>query len=190
LGPPASVNELRYGFVAGLPASFSESPPVGEYMKIAAEVANENVETPLATQPTTWWNGHVAKGKEGIAYVLRQARVLTLLMKHPRASWASRAIAVGTVSYILSPIQLIPTFIPVIGQLDDLFVLFVGMKLIRRLTPAEVLADCARRAESPLFRTRTAAELKGDAPVDAAVVTHRLSLTQEPQYEHPSACTR
>jgi uncharacterized membrane protein YkvA (DUF1232 family) len=135
-------------------------------LTMAEEVKNTNEKTPSAAERTSWWNRHVAKGKEGIAFVLMQARVLTLLMKHPRASWASRAIALCTVSYLLSPIQLIPTFIPVIGQLDDLFVLLVGMKLIRRLTPDEVLADCQRRAESPLFRNRTTTEVTSDAPAE------------------------
>jgi uncharacterized membrane protein YkvA (DUF1232 family) len=49
--------------------------------------------------------------------------------------------------YIFSPVQLIPTFIPVIGQLDDLAVLWLGMRYLRRFAPAHVLAQCEAQAE-------------------------------------------
>jgi uncharacterized membrane protein YkvA (DUF1232 family) len=53
------------------------------------------------------------------------------------------------VAYLLSPIQLIPTFIPVVGQMDDLLVLFVGMKLVHKLTPAAILEECEAKSGSP-----------------------------------------
>lgn len=49
--------------------------------------------------------------------------------------------------YLFSPIQLIPNFIPVIGQSDDLVVLIAGMKLLRILTPRPVVAECEYEAE-------------------------------------------
>jgi uncharacterized membrane protein YkvA (DUF1232 family) len=58
------------------------------------------------------------------------------------------------VSYLLSPVQLIPTFIPVIGQLDDIVVLLIGMKLLRRLTPCDVIAECEERAKTLTFFRR------------------------------------
>ncbi len=51
--------------------------------------------------------------------------------------------------YLLSPIQVIPTFIPVIGQLDDLFVLLVGMKLVRKLTPMDIVQECESSGGRP-----------------------------------------
>jgi uncharacterized membrane protein YkvA (DUF1232 family) len=63
----------------------------------------------------------------------------------------SKLVAACALGYILSPIQLIPTFIPVIGHLDDLFVLWLGTKLLQRFTPTGVLAECeARNANSAL----------------------------------------
>jgi uncharacterized membrane protein YkvA (DUF1232 family) len=67
-------------------------------------------------------------------------------LKHPRAPRSVRFIAGCAVAYIFSPVQLIPTFIPVIGQLDDLLVLFLGMKLVRKWTPAGILAECEARS--------------------------------------------
>jgi uncharacterized membrane protein YkvA (DUF1232 family) len=105
-----------------------------------------------------WWELRLTKGRQSLAYVLRQAWTLTLLLRHPRVPWISRFVAGCTVSYLLSPIQLIPTFIPVIGQLDDLFVLYVGMKLIRRLTPSEILTECEAQAAASSFAGRLGGE--------------------------------
>ena len=113
----------------------------------------------VATTGARWrsarWSASFAQSKAWLASALTHICVLTLLMKHRRAPWTSRAVAVFTVSYLLSPIQLIPTFLPVIGQLDDLFVLFVGMKMIRRFTPSEILTECEQRAASSVFRKRS-----------------------------------
>jgi uncharacterized membrane protein YkvA (DUF1232 family) len=119
-----------------------------------SEIANPVLGEVSENKRKAWLDARVAKGKEGIAVVVRQGRLLALLLKHPQAPWSARVVAGFTVSYLLSPIQLIPTFVPVIGQLDDLFVLFVGMKLIRRLTPDEVLAECEQRAGSSTLRRR------------------------------------
>ena len=55
-------------------------------------------------------------------------------------------VAASTVAYLFSPVQLIPSFIPVIGLLDDFAVLWVGLKLVRRLAPADVIRDSWERA--------------------------------------------
>jgi uncharacterized membrane protein YkvA (DUF1232 family) len=49
---------------------------------------------------------------------------------------------------VLSPIQLIPNFIPVIGTLDDVLVLFLGIKLLQRITPPDVLTECRELADA------------------------------------------
>ena len=116
------------------------------------EVANPALDADYANEQKHWWDARLTKGRQSLAIVLTQAWTLTLLLKHPRVPWTSRFVAGCTVSYLLSPIQLIPTFIPVIGQLDDLFVMFVGMKLIRRLTPRGILVECETSASSIFAR--------------------------------------
>lgn len=79
-----------------------------------------------------------------------EARVLYFVFKDPRTRWYSRLVAACSVGYFFSPIQLIPNFIPVIGFADDLVVLLLGAKLIRKITPPDLLAECrelARLAE-------------------------------------------
>jgi uncharacterized membrane protein YkvA (DUF1232 family) len=89
------------------------------------------------------------KRKRDLESIVRQVRVLTLVLKHPKAPWYAKAIAGCAVAYLVSPVQLLPTFIPVIGQLDDLFVLFVGMKLLRKLTPPAILDECVAKSRFP-----------------------------------------
>ena len=93
-----------------------------------------------------------SKCSEGMRFLVRQTHAMTLVICHPAVPLYAKVVAACSVGYLLSPIQLIPTFIPVIGQLDDLAVLFVGMKLLRFLTPNDLLEECvAQAASSALF---------------------------------------
>ncbi len=64
--------------------------------------------------------------------------------------WYTKALAICVVGYALSPIDLIPDFIPVVGYLDDLILVPLGLALVLRLTPRPVLADCRERAQEAL----------------------------------------
>lgn len=61
--------------------------------------------------------------------------------------WHAKALAAFVVAYALSPIDLIPDFIPVLGYLDDVILLPVLIWATVRLLPTHVLADCRARAE-------------------------------------------
>lgn len=84
--------------------------------------------------------------------VHREAHVYYFAFKHPRAPWYAKVVAACSAGYIFSPIQLIPSYIPVIGFLDDFLVLFVGAKLLRRFIPPEVLAECGELADAAVMR--------------------------------------
>jgi uncharacterized membrane protein YkvA (DUF1232 family) len=71
---------------------------------------------------------------------------LLLAYRDPRTPWYAKAFAALVVAYALSPIDLIPDFIPVLGQLDDLLLIPLGVALAVRMIPREVLADCRARA--------------------------------------------
>ena len=70
-----------------------------------------------------------------------------LAARHPRTPWYAKVLAAVVVAYALSPIDLIPDFIPVLGYLDDLNIVPLGIAAVLRLMPAEVLDDCRTRAQ-------------------------------------------
>lgn len=72
---------------------------------------------------------------------------LYLAYRDPRTPWYAKLLAGLVVAYAMSPIDLIPDPIPVLGYLDDLILLPIGILIARRLIPAEVMEDCRRRAE-------------------------------------------
>ena len=71
---------------------------------------------------------------------------LAVALRDPRTPWFARAAAVVVIAYAASPIDLIPDFIPVLGYLDDLILLPLGIMLVVRLIPAEVMKDALRTA--------------------------------------------
>ena len=82
---------------------------------------------------------------------------LYLAARDPRVPWYAKAVALAVAAYAFSPIDLIPDFIPVIGYLDDLIIVPLGILLAVRLIPADVLAEhrsaASEAAERPTSRT-------------------------------------
>ena len=94
--------------------------------------------------------------------------VLWLAARHPRAPWHVKALALAVVAYALSPIDLIPDFIPVLGWLDD-FILLPGLIwLALRLTPPDVLA--AARADAQRWLHRVHSRVRGFVAAVAVVL--------------------
>lgn len=75
--------------------------------------------------------------------------------RHPQAPMLARVAAMLVAAYALSPIDLIPDFIPVLGYLDDLLVVPLGLWLVLRLMPEEVLAHARLQANALLDRPRS-----------------------------------
>jgi uncharacterized membrane protein YkvA (DUF1232 family) len=89
------------------------------------------------------------KGLRHWAEALRkEVHALYLACRDPRTPWYAKAIGACVIGYALSPIDLIPDPIPVLGYLDDLILIPLGVLLVRRLIPAEVMRDCRARAEA------------------------------------------
>ena len=76
----------------------------------------------------------------------RETTALWFALRDPRTPWAARVVGAAVVAYALSPIDLIPDFIPVLGLLDDLILLPLGIALCIRMIPAEVYAEARRKA--------------------------------------------
>lgn len=75
--------------------------------------------------------------------------------KDKRTPWYARALAVLVAAYALSPLDLIPDFIPVLGYLDDLILIPAGIALTLKLVPAAVISDARIAAEKSLAKPVT-----------------------------------
>ena len=94
--------------------------------------------------------------KERVKALKKETFTLYLAYRHPRVPWYAKALALLIVGYALSPIDLIPDFIPVLGYLDDLVLIPLGIMLVIRMIPTEVLAECRQKSETIAGRaTRT-----------------------------------
>lgn len=82
----------------------------------------------------------------------RQTLVVWFAARDPRTPWLVRALALLTAAYALSPIDLIPDFIPVLGYLDDLLLVPLGLALAMRLIPKPVLDDARERTASAMHK--------------------------------------
>ena len=71
---------------------------------------------------------------------------LVLACRDPRVPWYARALAGCVVAYALSPIDLIPDPIPVVGHLDDLVLIPLGVLAVRGMIPEAVMSECRERA--------------------------------------------
>ena len=74
--------------------------------------------------------------------IKRDVHALWLAARDPRTPWYAKAVALGIAAYALSPIDLIPDFIPVLGYLDDVILLPLAIMLAVRLVPPVVMAEC------------------------------------------------
>ncbi len=79
----------------------------------------------------------------------RDVHALYLAKGDPRIPWYAKLLGALIVVYALSPIDLIPDFIPVIGFLDDLVLLPAGVLLLRKLIPQEVMSEYRVKADNP-----------------------------------------
>jgi uncharacterized membrane protein YkvA (DUF1232 family) len=78
----------------------------------------------------------------------REVYALYLACRDHRVPWYAKVLAAGIVAYAFSPIDLIPDFIPILGYLDELVLLPLGVLVVLRLIPEPVMADCRLQAEA------------------------------------------
>lgn len=82
---------------------------------------------------------------------------LYLACRHPRTPWYAKALTGVVVAYAFSPIDLIPDFIPILGYLDDLVLIPLGVALVMKMIPGDVMEDCREQARM---------EMGGEKPVN------------------------
>ncbi|GCL61174.1 membrane protein [Rubrivivax pictus] len=99
----------------------------------------------------------LARAKAWAGGLKRDVVAIWHAARDPRTPWLPRLLALLVAAYALSPIDLIPDFVPVLGYLDDLVLVPLGLLLVIRLLPADVLADARRQAALTLARPRSRA---------------------------------
>jgi len=93
--------------------------------------------------------------------IRREILAIYLAARDPRTPWYAKALAACVAAYALSPIDLIPDFIPVLGYLDDAVIVPLGILAVVKLIPAEIMADnraaATRAAARPVSRAAAVA---------------------------------
>jgi uncharacterized membrane protein YkvA (DUF1232 family) len=97
----------------------------------------------------------IASWKQKTQQLKVETYALYLAYKDPRVPWYAKAWITIVVAYAFSPIDLIPDFIPVLGYLDDLVLLPLGIVLALRLIPRDVLEECREKAAKLLQQKRS-----------------------------------
>lgn len=85
--------------------------------------------------------------RERIRALKHKTLALYLAARHPGTPWYAKVFVAVVAAYALSPIDLIPDFVPVLGYVDDLLLVPLGIALAVRLVPAEIMEDCRARAD-------------------------------------------
>ena len=85
--------------------------------------------------------GLIARVKHWARALRRDAHAIFLASRDPRVPWAVKLLALAVAGYALSPIDLIPDFIPVLGYLDDLIIVPLGIWLVIELIPEDVMEE-------------------------------------------------
>jgi len=97
------------------------------------------------------WNA-----KQWARSIKRDVHAVWLAARDPRTPWFAKALALGVAAYAVSPIDLIPDFIPVLGYVDDIIIVPLGIWLVVKLIPPEVMNEhretAAKATERPVSR--------------------------------------
>jgi uncharacterized membrane protein YkvA (DUF1232 family) len=101
----------------------------------------------------------ISKAKIWAKALKRDVVALWLAARDARVPWHAKAIAAAVAAYALSPIDLIPDFIPVLGYLDDLIIVPLGIMLAVRLIPADAMAELREEASRRVARPTSYAGL-------------------------------
>ncbi|MGH7830479.1 MAG: YkvA family protein [Candidatus Binatia bacterium] len=94
------------------------------------------------------------KWKRRAGRLKEEVHAIYLAARDPRVPWYAKLLAACVVAYALSPIDLIPDFIPVLGYLDDLVLVPLGIYFILKMIPAEVMAECRAKTQATMSQTQ------------------------------------
>lgn len=114
--------------------------------------------------------------KRRVRQMKKETYALYLAYRDPRTPWYARILAACVVGYAFSPIDLIPDTIPVLGYLDDLILVPLGIALTLKMIPPEVMGTCRKRAEAEMRDGRPTNWVAGGAVIAAWLILAALSV--------------
>jgi uncharacterized membrane protein YkvA (DUF1232 family) len=88
--------------------------------------------------------------KQRVRELKSETFALYLAARHPGTPWYAKLLVAGIVAYAFSPIDLIPDFVPILGYVDDLILIPIGIAFAIKLIPPPVMAECRLRAQESM----------------------------------------
>jgi len=101
------------------------------------------------------------KLKQNARVLKSEIFALYLAARDPRTPWYAKLLVAGIVAYAFSPIDLIPDFVPVVGYLDDLILLPLGIILAIKMVPQPVMAECRARSKAIIHNRKPVSRIAG-----------------------------
>ena len=118
--------------------------------------------------------------KQWARAIKRDVHALYLAARDPRVPWHAKALAIAVAAYALSPIDLIPDFVPVLGYVDDLIIVPTGIAIVVWLIPSEIMAQ--HRDMAIAAQNRPVSRAAGVAIVTIWIVVIGLTLWVSMRY--------
>ena len=101
-----------------------------------------------------WFRKIIQKWKSNAGKLKTETYALFLAYQHPSTPWYAKVFTGIVVAYAFSPIDLIPDFIPILGYLDDLILVPLGIKFALKMIPPYVMKECRNRARTELSQKK------------------------------------
>lgn len=114
--------------------------------------------------------------KERAKKIQTETYAVYLAYRDPRVPWYARLFAACVVAYAFSPIDLIPDFIPVLGYLDDLVLVPLGIVLALKMIPQPVMAECRQKAQEVMAQGKPVNRVAAAVIVSAWLLLAALAV--------------
>ncbi len=112
--------------------------------------------------------------KQSLHALKAEALALYLAARDPRTPWYAKIFITCIVGYVFSPIDLIPDFVPLLGYLDDIVLIPLGIALAVKMVPPHVLAECRGKAQETLRNGKPVSRIAGGVIVFIWIVLGAL----------------
>jgi uncharacterized membrane protein YkvA (DUF1232 family) len=128
----------------------------------------------------------LAQLKERVSRLEAETYALYLAARHPGTPWYAKLLVAAIVAYALSPIDLIPDFVPIVGYLDDLILIPLGIALAIRMIPSSILEECRARSRETLVSGKSVSRIAGIVIVAIWIALAALCAAWAYFYFNPS----